>query len=228
MSIELYAQGPGNVFRPPNEFSRKYNVESILGGGPRQRDFRTSIEAKEEERNGLANRFELFNIDKLKADLMLRKEGRLGGSTKVTGVHVEGTVVARVTQTCVRTGEKFDVDVEFPLFAIVRPLEFFIKGKGETEDLSELDSYVKKNSPSPRKQKKIKTPDRNINEMDMMELQMLLQDFDVEDDVMEDEAIFSKDGTLDIGELVAQLFWLKLDPYPKKPGTGPINVSISG
>ena len=136
--------------------------------------------------------------------------------------------MARLTQTCVRTGEKFDVDVEFPLIAIVRPLELFNQGKQETEDLSELDNYLAKTNGSSKKQKKVNTPDRNINEMDMMEMQYLLQDFDVEDDVMEDEAIFSTDGTLDVGELVAQLFWLKLDPYPKKPGTGPINISISG
>ena len=135
--------------------------------------------------------------------------------------------MARVTQTCVRTGEKFDVDVEFPLFSIVRPLEVLGKAK-ETEDLAELNKYLEKNSGSQRKQKKVNTPDRNINEMDMMELQNLLQDFDLEDDVMEDEAIFSTNGILDVGELVAQLFWLKLDPYPKKPGTGPITVSITG
>ena len=38
------------------------------------------------------------------------------------GVEVDGTVTASVTQTCVRTGETFDVDVEFPLFAIARPV----------------------------------------------------------------------------------------------------------
>ena len=60
----------------------KYNVESILGGGPRQRDYKTTIEAKEEERNNLASRFELSNIDRLQAELTLRKEGRMGGSTR--------------------------------------------------------------------------------------------------------------------------------------------------
>jgi hypothetical protein len=78
----LNAQGPGNIIRPPNEFSRKFNIESVLGGGPRQRDYRTSIEANEEERAGLADRFDLSNIDKLQAALTLRKEGKLGGSTR--------------------------------------------------------------------------------------------------------------------------------------------------
>lgn len=82
VSVVLHAQGSGYIVRPPNEFSRKYNVESILGGGPRQRDYKTTIEAKEEERNNLASRFELSNIDRLQAELTLRKEGRMGGSTR--------------------------------------------------------------------------------------------------------------------------------------------------
>jgi hypothetical protein len=82
ISTLLNAHGPGNIIRPPNEFSRKFNVDSVLGGGPRQRDYRTSIEAKEEERAGLADRFDLSNIDKLQAEVTLRKEGKLGGSTR--------------------------------------------------------------------------------------------------------------------------------------------------
>jgi len=33
---------------------------------------------------------------------------------------------------------------------------------------------------------------------------------------------------LDMGELVSQTFWLNLDPYPKKPGSGPVEFTISG
>ena len=67
--------------------------------------------------------------------------------------------------------------------------------------------------------------------MDVLELQKLLQDDlgNEEDVLMEDESIYSTTGGfLDVGELVAQLFWLELDPYPKKPGTGPIQRSITG
>lgn len=67
-----------------------------------------------------------------------------------------------------------------------------------------------------------------LQQMDIMEIQKLLQDIDVEDDVMEDEAIYSADGILDIGELVAQMFWLKLDPYPRKPGSNFVQKSITG
>lgn len=150
----------------------------------------------------------------------------------VTGVAVEGNVMARVTQTCVRTSEKFDVDVEFPLFAIVRPIAS-IFSDDEEDNLSELEGFFEEERRSrskkgKRKDKAVTTPERNVNEMDVAELQRLLQDFDVEDDVIEDEAIYSIDGTIDLGELVSQLFWLKLDPYPKKPGTYPIKTSITG
>ena len=58
---------------------------------------------------------------------------------------------------------------------------------------------------------------------------MLEYDINNEDDVlMEDESIYPIDGLLDVGELVSQLFWLKLDPYPKKPGTDPVQKSITG
>ena len=56
----------------------------------------------------------------------------------------------------------------------------------------------------------------------------MLQDFNFEDDVVEDESVFASDGILDIGELVAQMFRLKLDPYPKKPGSEPVRYSITG
>jgi hypothetical protein len=54
--------------------------------------------------------------------------------------------------------------------------------------------------------------------------------YDEEEDasLMEDEAIYCVNGALDVGELVAQLFWLQLDPYPKKPGTTPVQRSITG
>lgn len=217
-------KGPGQIERPVNEFSRTYNTDRVLGNTPRQRDYSISVEADEAERHALADRFDLFNIDKLEADLKMRREVQVKGtSSRASGVQVEGNVRARVTQTCVRTNEKFDVDVEFPLFAVVRP----VASSSDTpdDDLAELDNYFAEEK---RKQKKVRAPDRNINEMDMMELQQMLQDFDVEDDVVEDEAIFARDGIIDVGELVSQLFWLKLDPYPKKPGTGPIQISISG
>ena len=43
--------------------------------------------------------------------------------------------------------------------------------------------------------------------------------------IVEDLAIFSSvTGILDVGELIAQSFWLQLDPFPKKPGTRPVQM----
>ena len=69
---------------------------------------------------------------------------------------------------------------------------------------------------------------QSLNEMRMKEIEELLQDFDIEEEVVEDENIFGTDGILDVGELVAQTFRLKLDPYPKKPGSEPVSYSITG
>jgi hypothetical protein len=67
-----------------------------------------------------------------------------------------------------------------------------------------------------------------LNDMRMKEIESLLQEFDTEDDVFEDENVLGSNGVLDVGELVAQMFRLKLDPYPKKPGSEPVSYSISG
>ena len=172
---------------------------------------------------------------------------------KDMGVEVDGTVSARVGQVCVRTAESFDVNLEFPLFAIARPvpslssasassssnsgggggwddLDYF--GKDNVYDYEEEEETHVANKQQDKKNKRnknsIRAPDRNIDEMDILALQRLLQDVDVEDSVVEDEGVYTTDGKLDIGELVAQLFWLKLDPLPKKPGTDPIRMSITG
>lgn len=51
----------------------------------------------------------------------------------------------------------------------------------------------------------------------------------IEDDVTKDEAIYSMDGgILDLGKLISQLVWLKLDLYPKKPGSCAVWTSITG
>lgn len=74
------SHGPGNVERPKNEFSRTFRPERILGGGPRQRDYAVSVEAEVDERSALALRFDLSNIDKLEAEVSLRREAQDRGS----------------------------------------------------------------------------------------------------------------------------------------------------
>ena len=79
--LSATSKGPGKVDRPQNEFSRTYRTESVLGGGPRQRDYQMSVEATEEERSALAKRFDLSDISKLEAELSMRREPNVKGSS---------------------------------------------------------------------------------------------------------------------------------------------------
>lgn len=121
------------------------------------------------------------------------------------------------------------MDLEFPIFAVVRPIAYVNSNDDDDINAAELEAAAGLNKRK-GKNKEVKSARTagNISEMDVFELQKLLQDFDVEDDVVEDEAIYSSNGILDVGELVSQLFWLQLDPYPKRPGTGPVFSSIKG
>ena len=147
----------------------------------------------------------------------------------VERVEVEGTCLATVTQRCVRTNEDFIVDLEFPLYSIVRPTASLLQ-----EPMISMDNQD--DIPNRRKDqwKDINAKSKNvsrkqdIDEIDVLALQRMLQADVNEEALMEDESIYDTKGTLDVGELVAQLFWLKLDPYLKKPGTDPIQRSITG
>ena len=213
VSTQLFAANP------VNEFSRLIEPDRIL---KIKRDYVTDIEATPEECNALADRFDLPEISELTSSMSLRREMAGSGS-----VEVEGTISAIVTRICVRTNEPFVVEESIPLFSIVRPVTPISKIVSQQRELEEqfgLDETRKSRKSSYRPQ------DRNLDDMDVMELQRILQqDISSEDDVlMEDEAIYTTDGTLDVGELVAQLFYLSLDPYPKKPGSDPVQASISG
>lgn len=189
---------------PANEFSRLVQPDRVLR--PR-RSYHMELEATEDERLALAHRFDLSEIASLEAHVELRPEAN-------QAVEVQGSVTASVTQRCVRTNEDFQVNVEFPLYSLVRPVR---AGDEDAEAVKDMlkDTYRR---------------EKSVDQMDLMELQRLLEvDLnDEEDALMEDEAIYVIDGPLDVGELVAQLFWLKLDPYPKKPGSDPVQRSISG
>jgi hypothetical protein len=227
---------------PPNEFSRPLSTDSILktAGGKRRvnKDYTIHLEATEEECQALAVRFGLSNIATLEADLSVRRPpeevaGGGGGSSAqyysngLVAVQVEGTVLAKVTQTCVRTNDDFEVVVEFPLSALVKPITHQ-KQKSEEEEI--VLRELKRSGGSSAGKNGVKADSLN-NLNDMHQLQRLLQEIksDEIDNIIEDESIYSGDsGKLDLGELVAQTFWLELDPYPKKPGTDPISFSISG
>lgn len=84
------------------EFSRPERVETI-GDTPRA----VRIEADVEERRRLAGRFALVAIERLAADLTLRRDA--------AGVLVEGRVAAAVTQACSVTGEPIAAAVDEPV-----------------------------------------------------------------------------------------------------------------
>mmetsp|Transcript_33933 Transcript_33933/g.73541 ORF Transcript_33933/g.73541 Transcript_33933/m.73541 type:complete len:308 (-) Transcript_33933:107-1030(-) len=228
----------GGVKRPENEFSRRYRTEAVLpSGGRTGRDYRVSVSASEEERGALANRFRLSEIARLDADVVLRRD-KSGSAYDSDCIQIDGTVLAAVTQKCVRTNEDFDVNLEFDVSAAVRPVQS--TETNDDADMAEIERALgnsgsggggnrsrRGNKRGGKRDKSIRA-DRSIDDVGMKALQDMLQDFDIDEDIVEDEAVLGSDGFIDVGELVAQLFRLKLDPYPKKPGSEPINLSFSG
>lgn len=238
-----------------NEFSRKIAPDRVVSV---KRDYRMDITATPDERHALAQRFDV-ELHALQASLQLRslREGSSSAgsdSSRVNArstsssssgsssswIHVEGSVRASVTQTCVRTNEQFRMDVEVPLDCIVRPVVPMNAASAAASDeaaasLADGWSLSQSNRSNNGTTKKKQSKNRDARpaalfDMDLLELQRLLQDdqMDEEENVVEDEAIYAIGGSLDVGELVSQLFWLSLDPYPKKPGSTPIQKSITG
>eukprot|EP01083_Nonionella_stella_P077874 212874_1 len=224
----------GKIELPPNEFSRPLRTEVVLG--PRRREYNIEISAKDEELDNLAKRFSLSKITKLDADLSLKRD-RNSSSPGFECIQVRGTIVSEVIQTCVRTNEDFEVDLEFDFLSTVKS-----SGTKEEEDLelggmsaAQIQGALGGGGGGGSKKGKRRRGGNDsrqngatLDQMKMKELEGLLQEFDVEEDIVEDESIFGSNGLLDVGELVAQSFRLKLDPYPKKPGSEPVSYSITG
>lgn len=228
-TLYLSKKGDASTFSE-NEFSRTVQPERIL---KTKRDYGIFVEASEDECKALALRFDLGDISKLQAWLSLRQEQVGGSSLALAGIEVEGTLTAAVTQTCVRTNEKFQVDLEYPLYCIVRPItseSSSLESDDEATSSSTENAHFDKSSSKKMKANYRQQQNRKLDEMDMAELQRLLQEeiSGDDNDLMEDASIYPVGGLLDVGELVAQLFWFKLDPYPKKPGTDPVSFSITG
>lgn len=210
-----------------NEFSRTIPPSRILKQHRSSSNFSIRIEANETERMRLAERFDLSAISHLSADLTLLRHGNMNQNNNGM-IHVEGSCQTQVRQRCVRTNEDFDVTMEFPLYCVVRPVVPMLQQEQQRFDSRENgrkadDDYQRKN------QREVpKHSPGNWDDLDVMELQKMLQTDIDEDILLEDEAVYAVNGLLDVGELVAQLFWLSLDPYPKKPGTDPVRLSITG
>lgn len=108
------------------EFSRTLRVDT-LGAGPHE----LSIEASEEERAGLARRFELEAIAALSADLSLTRSGDV--------VRANGRLRAQVTQSCVATGVPIEAQLD-EAFEIAFTPPPDSSGRAEEEvELSERD-----------------------------------------------------------------------------------------
>lgn len=213
-----------SITPPLNEFSRLVDTNRILktSSGKRTRSYREyqlDVEATPEECLALQDRFGLTCLKELKGAFTISSVGKSTASHGLLTVQVEGTISASVTQTCVRTNDPFDLDLELPLYAIVKPIASNTASMFPEEDPQQSQDH--------KRSKKVST--NNLN--DMMELQEMLDrlEDEEEDALVEDEGIYSlKTGKLDVGELVAQNFWLGLDPYPKKPGSAPLRLEISG
>jgi len=90
------------------EFSRTVRVDTL---GETARGM--NVEAAEAERIGLARRFGLIAIDRLRADLALTR--------KDAEIAMEGRLFARIVQACVATGVPLVAEIEAPFELRFRP-----------------------------------------------------------------------------------------------------------
>jgi hypothetical protein len=261
----LRKDGPKNESTSRNEFSRTIRVSkwftSMSGGASsssssksRNKSLNFSISADDSERNALASRFRLANITVLEADLVVSPALGLsggGGADSESCIEVRGTVSTKVKQTCVRTNEDFDVDMEFNFDTTLKAMASTTSSSGSVNSGSsgggggyssgELEALAaaaqfesrrggggggKRNN---RKQTTVKTVkgSQKGQDVDIKELQNILTGYEVTNDIIEDESCFCTDGIVDVGEIVSQMFRSKLDPYPKKPGSDPVKYTFT-
>merc|ERR1712176_1679754 len=123
------------------------------------------------------------------------------------------------------------VDVEFPLYAVVKPVAsnndedlrmLFLQQQEEEEETAAGGKKKKKNKKRKPKDDVLHENKKEYKLSDVFDLQAAIQeaDFFGDDeagaaDLVEDEPIYSLSSEqLDVGELIAQTFWLQLDPFP--------------
>lgn len=110
-----------------NEFSRLYRLETLSG-----EPIRTEIDAGADELQALARRFGLVSLDALAAEAELSRTG--------DSVTAAGSLRARVTQSCVGSGEPVEAGVAEDFRVDFRPLPADFKPDDEIElGESELD-----------------------------------------------------------------------------------------
>ncbi|MGK6322859.1 YceD family protein [Sphingomonas sp. DT-51] len=99
------------------EFSRIERLD-VIGG----EDRRVTIAAEPDERAALARRFDLVAVERLDADLLVRRDA--------AGVLVRGTVRAAVVQACSVTGDPLPATIEEPV-----ALRFIAPGEGADDEI---------------------------------------------------------------------------------------------
>ena len=236
---EMADTGPKNDSTSNNEFSRTISISKWFGPGSannrnRKKKMDLLITATPEECHALANRFRLSDITALSAELTVQPV--VGGDSDTSGIddseciEAKGTICAHVTQSCVRTNEAFDVSLEFSFDTVLRAMT---SSSGSVEEVVEplsagelaaLDAASKLENGRTRKKKGANKAKRikggqSIDDMGMKQMQDILGEYEVTDEIIEDEQCFCTDGIVDCGEVVAQILRSKLDPYPKKPGS---------
>ncbi|KAK1748525.1 hypothetical protein QTG54_000464 [Skeletonema marinoi] len=253
MSEEKKDTGPKNGSTSQNEFSRTIRVNKWFGAGGtssgpnnrRNKSMNLSVSATSPEREALATRFRLSNISALSAEVVVQPA--VGDADDSGSIEALGTITAQVTQTCVRTNEAFDIDLEFTFHTVLRAMEAVASSGTSAEsqlsegELAALEAAAQLDGGGRQQRKKKKgggkqkrdkgvrggQSSRDLDAMGMKELQNILQEYEVQDEIIEDESCFCTDGIVDVGEIVAQMFRSKLDPYPKKPGTDPVSYSFT-
>lgn len=105
-----------------NEFARPARIDTIG-----EESHTVSIAADASERAALAARFDLLSLDRLEADISIRRAGEI--------VHASGMVRASVTQACVATGVSLPQTIETPL-----ALRFVPEEQTTAQEETELDA----------------------------------------------------------------------------------------
>jgi uncharacterized metal-binding protein YceD (DUF177 family) len=103
-----------------NEFSRLYRFETLSA-----EPIRVAIDAEARERQALARRFGLVSLEALAAEAELRRTG--------DAVTAAGRLRAKVTQSCVGSGEPVDAEVAEDFRVDFRPLPADSKPDDEIE-----------------------------------------------------------------------------------------------
>ena len=169
----------------------------------------------------------------LNADLVVSPALGVGAGDQDSCIEVRGTISTQVKQTCVRTNEDFDVDLEFSFDTTLKAMAAtnIASGglsSGEMEALAAAAQFDSKpRGKKNRKQTSVKSVKSPSTQMDMKDLQNILTEYEVTNDIIEDESCFCTDGIVDVGEIVSQMFRSKLDPYPKKPGSDPVKYTFT-